>query len=651
MFLVCLSLVSAENYYNKDSLDVNLRLSSEINIVPSSDYYKVSKVETKLYFYPKDDFQQAVLTLETNPSTFEEDGYLLYAWQNPDVLKLKYDLEAQVRVFDNIHKIKEKIKFPLDDLPDTILAYTKAGEIIDSDNGAIGLRASNLVEGEDDLFVVVHKVASWVTENIDYDLSTLTVKSSQKASWVLENRIGVCDEMTSLFIAMLRSLGIPAKFVSGISYSNDPQFAEPWQAHGWAEVYFQGYGWVPFDVTFDEYGYADPTHIKLHESLDGDSATTRFEWLGKNIDLEVEELDIDVNILKVGSERVREVDLRIEVLEEEVGFGSYNLVKVEIENLKNYYVAKTLYLGSTPEIEITDETRHILLKPGEIKTEYWILKVESGLDSKYVYTFPVEIRTEKNTSAEASFNSKEGLVVVSKSEIQARLNDLVEEEEKVLSKDVDVSCVIEDESIGFEEESGVSCLVKNKGNTVLRDLNVCLGGDCEKVNLNINEEKSFSSEVRGEEVGAQQFLVSVKNQEVSKVVYVDYAVLDVSRIVIKDLEYPGYADYGDEFVISFTLEKTSFSNPQNIRVVLFHEGYPNEWLMEELTDDKKFAVNFGGSALGFGENEFEIVVEWSDSGEKKMVSKDFTIQLGETSFGEKINVLLGMINRFLENLF
>ena len=132
-------------------------------------------------------------------------------------------------------------------------------------------------------------------------------------------------------------------------------------------------------------------------------------------------------------------------------------------------------------------------------------------------------------------------------------------------------------------------------------------------------------------------------------------LFDFSRRVtcfsIKDLEYPGYADYGDEFKIAFTLEKTSFSNPQNIRVVLFHEGYPNEWLIEELIDDKRFAVDFTGSALGFGENEFEIVVEWSDSGEKKMVSKGFTIELGETSFGEKIKVLLGTINRFLENLF
>ena len=98
-------------------------------------------------------------------------------------------------------------------MPDDVLVYLEAGEVIDSENAGIGRQASKIAEGEDDLYGVVYNLATWVEENVDYDLSTLTAESSQKASWVLENRRGVCDEMTSLFIAMCRSLGIPAKFV------------------------------------------------------------------------------------------------------------------------------------------------------------------------------------------------------------------------------------------------------------------------------------------------------------------------------------------------------------------------------------------------------------------------------------------------------
>ncbi|MBW2963486.1 transglutaminase-like domain-containing protein [Candidatus Woesearchaeota archaeon] len=647
VFILVLGMVNAQNYYNKDSLDLNLRMDSTINIVPTSTSYSIEKIESKLYFYPQDDFQQTVLEIQTSPEVTEEEDYLLYKWLGPKEKTLDYSLEAKVRVFDNIHKVKEKIGFPLKNLPEEFLIYTEPAEIIDSDNLKIKQQASLLAEGEDDLYVVVHKLASWVRENIDYDLSTATVKASQKASWVLENKRGVCDEMTSLFMAMARSLGIPARFISGVSYSNDPIFENPWQAHGWAEVYFPGYGWVPFDVTFDESGYIDPTHIKLHESLDAGQATTKFEWLGRNVELEVDELDIDVGILSMGEEKIRDVDLTIEVLEENIGFGSYNLVKVEIENLKNYYVAKTLYLVSTPEVEVEDAKRHLLLKPEEKITLYWILKLTENLQRSYTYTFPVEVNTEKDYSMQTEFYSKRGEIVFSEEEIKERLEGLVGEEEKTLSKDLAVNCDLKEEAISLGAETGISCKVKNLGNTILRGLEVCLGSACEKTDLNINEEKSFGGVVKGEEVGEQQFLVKVSNQEISKNVYVDYSVFDESAVKIAEVQYPEKANYGEEFVISFVLEKKSFSNPKNVKVTLLHEGYPNEWMIEELSEDKKFAVDFSGSDLGFGENDFEIVVEW----DRAKTREEFMIELGETSFGEKFAVILRSINRFFGRLF
>ncbi len=123
--------------------------------------------------------------------------------------------------------------FPITDVGEN-QQYLLATENIDSHNSEVIQIASELAEGEDDLFKVAFKLASWVEENVEYDLNTLTATASQKASWVLENRQGVCDEMTSLFIAMARSLGIPARFTSGISYTTSELFDENWQPHGWA---------------------------------------------------------------------------------------------------------------------------------------------------------------------------------------------------------------------------------------------------------------------------------------------------------------------------------------------------------------------------------------------------------------------------------
>ena len=64
---------------------------------------------------------------------------------------------------------------------------------------------------------------------------------------------------------MLRAVGVPAKFVSGVAYTDSPLFTERWGGHGWAEVYFPEIGWVAFDPTFGEFGWIDVGHIKNEE--------------------------------------------------------------------------------------------------------------------------------------------------------------------------------------------------------------------------------------------------------------------------------------------------------------------------------------------------------------------------------------------------
>ena len=128
--------------------------------------------------------------------------------------------------------------------------------------------------------VIVFKIGEWTKKNIKYDLSTLTESVSQKASWVLKNKEGVCDELTNLFISMLRSVGIPARFVTGMVYTN---MESSWGNHGWAEVYFPGKGRVPWDVTFGQFGWVDPSHVKLDDDVDSGESSVNYKWRSRNI--------------------------------------------------------------------------------------------------------------------------------------------------------------------------------------------------------------------------------------------------------------------------------------------------------------------------------------------------------------------------------
>ena len=72
------------------------------------------------------------------------------------------------------------------------------------------------------------------------------------ADWFLfEQREGTCGAFSTAFVVMARSIGIPARVVSGwvIRPQAGPQLVSSGQAHQWAEVPFEDIGWVRFEPT------------------------------------------------------------------------------------------------------------------------------------------------------------------------------------------------------------------------------------------------------------------------------------------------------------------------------------------------------------------------------------------------------------------
>ncbi|MFL5761501.1 MAG: DUF3488 and DUF4129 domain-containing transglutaminase family protein [Thermomicrobiales bacterium] len=72
--------------------------------------------------------------------------------------------------------------------------------------------------------------------------------------FLFDGKRGYCEYFASSMVVMLRSLNIPARLAAG--YHPAPFDAESGgylyrekQAHTWVEVYFAGYGWIPFEPT------------------------------------------------------------------------------------------------------------------------------------------------------------------------------------------------------------------------------------------------------------------------------------------------------------------------------------------------------------------------------------------------------------------
>ena len=60
---------------------------------------------------------------------------------------------------------------------------------------------------------------------------------------------GNCTDFHSLFIAMARSQGIPARFEIGFPLPADKHSGEIAGYHCWADFYLDGKGWIPVDIS------------------------------------------------------------------------------------------------------------------------------------------------------------------------------------------------------------------------------------------------------------------------------------------------------------------------------------------------------------------------------------------------------------------
>jgi transglutaminase-like putative cysteine protease len=81
-----------------------------------------------------------------------------------------------------------------------------------------------------------------------YDPRATTI--STPVDEVLKLKRGVCQDFAHLMISCLRSLGLPARYVSGYLRSGKNTVGDE-ASHAWCSVYCPGFGWVDFDPNND----------------------------------------------------------------------------------------------------------------------------------------------------------------------------------------------------------------------------------------------------------------------------------------------------------------------------------------------------------------------------------------------------------------
>jgi hypothetical protein len=121
---------------------------------------------------------------------------------------------------------------------------------------AVTRLAEEITQHDDDPAAIVRKVYLWFKENIPWTGAPEYSIIPDIPEYVCENRRGDCGMQTFLFMSLLRYKGIPVKWQSG--WKVPPGYKN---LHDWCEVYYEGIGWVPVDVSYD-LQYSDDKRLK-----------------------------------------------------------------------------------------------------------------------------------------------------------------------------------------------------------------------------------------------------------------------------------------------------------------------------------------------------------------------------------------------------
>lgn len=206
-----------------------------------------------------------------------------------NVLEWRIDVDVDARLREGRDGFGNIIHMLYIDQPVEALKVSVAGKILTEDRAGIVeglagdlppgvfLRRTPLTEGGRALSELgaalraqggstldkLHRLTAAIHSRMTFD--TCKTGTDTAASEAFAAGHGVCQDFAHIFIAVCRTIGVPARYVSGHLYRRDGAVAQE-AAHAWAEGWVEHLGWVGFDPTNGI--CADDAYIRVASGLD-----------------------------------------------------------------------------------------------------------------------------------------------------------------------------------------------------------------------------------------------------------------------------------------------------------------------------------------------------------------------------------------------
>ncbi|WP_454192561.1 DUF4129 domain-containing transglutaminase family protein [Paenibacillus sp. Marseille-Q7038] len=145
--------------------------------------------------------------------------------------------------------------------------------------------ADSITSGTSTRYDAVTAISEYLQSNYTYTLNTRVPAVDQDFvdDFLFVTKKGYCNHFASAMIILLRSEGIPARYVQGFAPGQrDDQQPDKYtvtqgDAHSWVEVYFPGAGWFPFEATPGFDPAAELEAVPAVEQVPGSIKNDRFE--------------------------------------------------------------------------------------------------------------------------------------------------------------------------------------------------------------------------------------------------------------------------------------------------------------------------------------------------------------------------------------
>jgi transglutaminase-like putative cysteine protease len=151
--------------------------------------------------------------------------------------ELVVQVEGEVDVQNTAGIVRGTIeRFP----PSLYLRPTPLTEI----DGAIAEFARDVRSQSDDTLPMLHALLGRIHSEMTFDVTPTQTSTTAAEAFALKR--GVCQDLTHVFIAAARHLGVPARYVGGYFHRADG-VTEQDAGHAWAEAHVPALGWIGFD--------------------------------------------------------------------------------------------------------------------------------------------------------------------------------------------------------------------------------------------------------------------------------------------------------------------------------------------------------------------------------------------------------------------